>query len=143
MGQAQPNRKLTAKQEAFAHKYIETSSLTAAYEHAYDSGAMKRTTITKKAYELSKCPRVAAYIEQLRANVAQDHKVTASSLMAELEEARQMAIKRENPAAMVAATMGKAKLAGLDREQHGEDGDDARPVSFVVQVVDARKSANA
>jgi hypothetical protein len=39
---------------------------------------------------------------------------------------------------MVAATMGKAKLAGLDKDA-GDDTDEAQPVKVEVSVVDARK----
>lgn len=41
--------------------------------------------------------------------------VTVESLIAELEEARQIGIEIKAPGPMVAATMGKARLAGLDR----------------------------
>jgi len=39
---------------------------------------------------------------------------------------------------MAAATMGKAKLAGLDKDTDGE-GEEAQPVRVEVSVVDARK----
>lgn len=42
--------------------------------------------------------------------------VTVESLIAELEEARQVGKTTESAAPMVAATMGKAKLMGLDKQ---------------------------
>jgi hypothetical protein len=42
--------------------------------------------------------------------------VTVESILAELEEARQVAAAGDNPSAMVSASMGKAKLSGLDKQ---------------------------
>lgn len=64
--------------------------------------------------------------------------MTVASLIAELEEARQVGKDRGQASAMAAATMGKAKLAGLDRELPGDD-DEAQPVRVEVQMVDARR----
>lgn len=53
----------------------------------------------------------------MRGEIKQRHNVTVDSLLAELEEARQ-ALSAETPqsSAAVAATMGKAKLVGLDKQ---------------------------
>lgn len=42
--------------------------------------------------------------------------VTVESLIEELEEARQVGKENASAGPMVAATMGKAKLAGLDKQ---------------------------
>ena len=42
--------------------------------------------------------------------------VTVEDLLIELEEARQIGIDTKSAAPMVAATMGKAKLMGLDKQ---------------------------
>lgn len=49
---------------------------------------------------------------------AERHKLTVDDLLVELEEARQVARDQEKPqaAAMVAATMGKAKMLGFDKQ---------------------------
>ena len=46
------------------------------------------------------------------------HVMTVGDLLKELEEARQAALGAENPqsSAAVAATMGKAKILGLDKQ---------------------------
>jgi len=51
--------------------------------------------------------------------------VTEESLLDELEEARISAAENKQSGAMVAATMGKAKLTGLvvDRKEVGQPGD--------------------
>jgi hypothetical protein len=44
--------------------------------------------------------------------------ITVASLCAELDEAKGLAAERGQAAAMVAATMGKAKLTGLIVDKH-------------------------
>ncbi|MGA8954468.1 MAG: hypothetical protein WB503_03635 [Pseudolabrys sp.] len=50
--------------------------------------------------------------------------MSVASLLGELEEARQLALKLGQASAAVAATMGKAKIRGLiiDRREVGEAG---------------------
>ena len=49
---------------------------------------------------------------------------TREVLLAELEEARKMAIKKDQPSAAVSATIGKARVLGLiiDRREVGDVG---------------------
>jgi phage terminase small subunit len=110
---------LTIKQEAFCQKYIETGNASEAYRQAYDADGMKPETVAKRASELLASGEVAGRVAELRHSVLERHAVTVNSLIAELEEARQVAKQREQGAAMVSATMGKAKLAGLDGEGSG------------------------
>jgi phage terminase small subunit len=110
---------LTIKQEAFCQKYIETGNASEAYRLAYAADAMKPETIHKRACELLAGGAVTGRLNELREAVSKRHAVTVASLVLELEEARQVAKQREQGAAMVAATMGKAKLAGLDKEAGG------------------------
>lgn len=60
-------------------------------------------------------PKVSARIAELRSNAQQRHQLTVDDLINELEQARQIALNAEKPqcAAMVAATIGKAKLLGM------------------------------
>jgi phage terminase small subunit len=111
---------LTIKQETFCQKYIETGNASEAYRQAYDAGNMKPETVNKRASELFGSGAITGRLAELRGVVQQTHGVTVASLILELEEARKVALKREQAAAMVQATMGKAKLAGLDKE--GEEG---------------------
>lgn len=114
---------LTIKQEAFCQKYVETSNASEAYRHAYAAGNMKPSTIHVKACELLGNGKVAERIAELRGKVETVHGVTVASLIAELEEARQVAKGREQGAAMVQATLGKAKLAGLEKPEGDGGGD--------------------
>lgn len=53
------------------------------------------------------------------------HEVTVDSLVEELDEARDLARRTEQPAAMTAATMGKARITGniIERKETGAPGD--------------------
>lgn len=109
---------LTPKQEAFCQAYVELGDASEAYRKAYDADKMKPESIHRKAKEVKDNGKVTARILQLQGEIKQRHNVTVDSLLAELEEARQKAISAETPqsSAAVAATMGKAKLTGLDKQ---------------------------
>lgn len=55
-------------------------------------------------------------IDRLRAKHQHRHNLTVDDLLSELEEARQVGKKKNNAVAMVSATMGKAKILGLDKQ---------------------------
>ena len=106
---------LTQKQERFAQLYVELGNASEAYRQAYTTRA-KPETIHVKASELLSTDKVSVRVQELKGEVIQRHRVTVDSLMAELEEARQLALATDAPAPAVSATMGKAKLAGLDKQ---------------------------
>jgi hypothetical protein len=54
--------------------------------------------------------------------------VTIASILAELEEARALANEIKQPSPMVAASMGKAKIAGLLIERTEHTGKDGGPI---------------
>ena len=110
--------KLTIKQEAFCLAYIELGNASAAYRSAYNASHMKPSTINRKAKELLDNGKIAARIKELQYSALERHNVTVDSLLLELEEARQCALAAETPqtSAAVGATMGKAKLMGLDKQ---------------------------
>ncbi|WP_313250777.1 terminase small subunit [Stenotrophomonas sp.] len=132
---------LTPKQEAFCQRYLESGNASEAYRQCYSAEKAKPETINRSAKELLDNPKIAARLEELRGVALAAHGVTIASLVAELEEARQVAKKREQGAAMVQATMGKAKLAGLDDGEKGDD-DAPPPAAVTVTVVSGRKRAH-
>ena len=75
---------LTVKQEAFATAYIETGNASEAYRRSYDASTMNENSIGKTAHELLKHPKVAARIEELRAELRERHKVTVNRVVEEL-----------------------------------------------------------
>lgn len=109
--------KLTPKQEAFCLAYLETGNASEAYRRAYSAENMKPETVNRSAKELLDHPKITARLAELRRPIAKRHKITLDDLLRELEEARSAALSCENPqsSAAVSATMGKAKLLGLDR----------------------------
>lgn len=126
---------LRPKQEAFCQAYIETGNASEAYRSAYATDKMKPEVIHVKASELLSSGKVAVRVAELQGEIKQRHNVTVDSLIKELEEARQAALTAETPqsSAAVAATMGKAKLAGLDKqvvELTGKNGSALQVVNY-------------
>lgn len=110
--------KLTQKQENFCLVYIETGNASEAYRQAYKTERMSSATVNRAAKQLLDNPKIATRLEELRAPIIERHNVTVDSLIKELEEARTAALGAEvaQSSAAVAATMGKAKLCGLDKQ---------------------------
>ncbi|HGM5304223.1 TPA: terminase small subunit [Serratia marcescens] len=109
---------LTIKQEAFCQAYIETGNASEAYRSSYAAENMKPDAIHVQASKLLDNPKIALRVAELRGEIKERHSVTVDSLLAELEEARRAALTAETPqsSAAVAATLGKAKLTGLDKQ---------------------------
>lgn len=109
---------LTGKQEKFAQAFVETGDASEAFRRAYDASNMNANSVNRKAHEAKNHVKISARINQLRSKVAKRHNVTVDSLVAELEQIKQIALSAETPqsSAAVAAVMGKAKLTGLDKQ---------------------------
>lgn len=108
--------KLTLKQENFCLAYIETGNATEAYRRAYNKRDIKTDTANRNAKKLMDNVKIMSRLEELRKPIIKRHNVTVDSLIGELEEARQLALETEQTSAAVGATMGKAKLCGLDKQ---------------------------
>ena len=106
---------LTPKQENFCLAYLETGNASEAYRRAYEIGTMKPESVNRKAKELLDNVKITARLTELRAPIIAKAQLTVEDLLAELEEARRLAIDTEQPSPAVSATMGKAKLLGLDK----------------------------
>jgi len=134
--------KLTQKQENFCRLYVEIGNASEAYRQSYNTKANYATVNVDACNTLAK-PNVSLRVEELRKEARERTMVTVESLITELEEARQAALGATNPqsGAAVAATMGKAKLCGLDKQIIEHIGD--VPVGRVtVEVVSARPEDN-
>lgn len=125
-------RKLTPKQESFCLAYIETGNASEAYRSAYDASRMKQETVNRTAKALLDNRKITARIEQLREPIIKRHNVTVDSLIAELDEARTIAAGLDRPSDMISATMGKAKIVGLDKQviDHTSSDGSMSPKSF-------------
>lgn len=77
-------RKLTIKQEAFAHAYIETSNASEAYRRAYSASKMKDKQVWEESCKLLKRPNVAQRVNELRADLQKRHEITVDKILNEL-----------------------------------------------------------
>lgn len=128
-------QRLTIKQENFCLAYVETGNASEAYRRSYEVGEMLPASINRLAFELLENIKITSRINELRSTVMERHKITVDDLLAELEEARAMAIKTEKAGPMAQATMGKAKLLGLDKVLEEAD---TRPVGKIeIEIVGA------
>jgi phage terminase small subunit len=107
---------LTPKQEAFASAYIETGNASEAYRRSYNAGKMNTNALAVNASRLLDNANVALRIEELQKAIIVKHNITIESILAELEEARQLAMETGKAGPAVQASMGKAKLVGLDKQ---------------------------
>ena len=109
---------LTQKQENFCLSYVEQGNASEAYRKAFNTSNMKAESINNKAYELLKRVDITARVDELRTAAAKRNEITVDDLIAELEEARQAALQAATvqASAATAATMGKAKLLGMDKQ---------------------------
>lgn len=109
--------KLTVKQEKFCQLVVELGNQAEAYRQAFNSKASPQSCAVE-ASKLAAKPSIAPRLKELRENIAMKHEVTVDSLLQELEEARAIALTCETPqsSAAISATMGKAKLCGLDKQ---------------------------
>lgn len=129
---------LTPKQEKFCQVYLETGNATEAYRQAYTPTG-KPATQNRAAKSLLDNPKIAARLSELQAETKERHDITVDTLIRELEEARKVGKDRGQAAAMVQATMSKAKLLGIE----GSEDDDETPqaVKVTVEVKDARRDS--
>lgn len=104
---------LTAKQEKFCQGVAKGLTYSDAYREAYDAENMKAETINRVATDLMKDPKITARVEQLKQRALKRYDLTVDDIISELEEAREIAKETKTSAAMVSASMGKAKLLGL------------------------------
>ncbi|MDH0520856.1 terminase small subunit [Achromobacter xylosoxidans] len=129
---------LTPKQEAFALAYLETGNASEAYRRAYNAAKMKPAVVAVKASELLAHGKVSVRVAELQASHAERHKLTVDDLLRELEEARQAALTAESvqSSAAVAATMGKAKLLGLDKQVIEHSGPNGGPIPTMPTTIE-------
>lgn len=123
---------LTPKQEKFCQAYVETSNGAEAYRTAYNSKAKPQNQAVE-ASKLLADPNIALRVEQIREATRANHNITLADILRELEEARVTALTAQNPqtSAAVAASMGKAKLLGFDKERKEPQAKDPVVINFV------------
>ena len=101
-----------ARHEWFAQNLAKGMSATVAYEKAgYKPNGPNAGRMTKN-------DEIVERIAELQNRAAEKTGYTIVKATAELEEARELAATEKNPAAMVSASMGKAKVNGLLVDKH-------------------------
>lgn len=99
----------------FCQEFIKCGNQSEAYRTAYDVGeTAKSEGIWVNACKVMANAKVSLRVFELQELAQERTLVTVESLSKELDEARAMAIKTKQPSAMTGASMGKAKLHGLD-----------------------------
>ena len=121
-------RRFTDKMELFCLAYVETGNASEAYRRAYNTANMAEKTAQREGYNTLQKPQVQARIEELRNQVMDRHEITVDTLLLELEQARRLALETKKAAAAVTATMGKAKLLGLDKQIVELTGKNGAPI---------------
>lgn len=121
-------RRFTDKMELFCLAYVETGNASEAYRRSYNTSNMADKTAQREGYNLLQNPLVQARIEELRIKVMERHEITVDTLLVELEEARLLGKETGKASAMVTASMGKAKLLGLDKQIVELTGKDGAPI---------------
>ena len=124
--------KMTAKQAAFVSAYC--SNGFNGTQAAISAGYSKKTAKDIAGENLSK-PIIKTEIKKYTDKVAKTHGITVESLIKELEEARGIALGLESPqvSAAINATMGKAKLTGLDQRDN-DDSTEAQKLDITFKV---------
>ncbi|WP_282376317.1 terminase small subunit [Pseudomonas sp. PS01302] len=138
-------RHFSDKMEKFCLAYVETANAAESYRIAYNTENMATATIGREGYNTLQKPQVQARLEELRKKVMERHEITVDTLLAELEEARKAALGAETPqtSAAVSATMGKAKLLGLDKKIVELTGKNGAPIETSSTVTVDQKALSS
>lgn len=136
-----PDLGLTEKNTAFARAVVlDVRRDKTMGDHYQDTfgGNMTRASYSCCASRLWRSPVIMEYVEKLREEMRERFMITVESLIEELQEIKLVALGAETPqcGAAVAAVLGKAKLAGLDKAIEKEAAE-ATPVRVIIQVEDA------
>ena len=104
---------LTARQEAFCLRYLETGNASEAYRQTYKSTVMKPETVNRKAKELLDNGKITARLDELRAPVVEKAQLTLESHLTELDRLKTAAEGAGNITAAIRAEELRGKAAGL------------------------------
>jgi len=105
--------------DIFAQKIVEGESQADAYRAAYPSSLKwQDKTVHNNASKFMATDEVSTRVKELQEEHKEKHCITVDTLLNELEVNRQAALTADTPqsAAATGATMGKAKLLGLDKQ---------------------------
>jgi hypothetical protein len=110
-------KKLTPKQEDFCHRFLELKSASAAYRVVYNAENCKTTTVHRKAKELIDNGKIAARLDELRAQANEYTEITMGEVAGYLRSAYKVADEERQSGNMSTAANGLAKLGALIVDQ--------------------------
>jgi hypothetical protein len=128
-----------ARRERFCLALAEGMSQAAAYVRA---GYKETASSNANAARLIAIDSVAARLAELKAEAAANSKITAESLIKELEHARQRADSLDQIAASVAAIKTKAMIAGISEQRIRVTHERPEPPETTVEDIAAWAAAH-
>ena len=117
-------KRLTAKQQRFVEEYVVDLNATQA---AIRAGYSVKTA-RQAGYRLLTNVHIQAAIRVLMSERSKDTELTVASVLKQLEEARDFAVKQGNPSAMIRAIELLGKHLGMFPSKHEITGPDGGPV---------------
>ena len=119
---------LTIKQDKFCRAYIGPAEGNAseAYRTAYNTQNCSMSTVNRNAKALLDDSKIAARVDQLKAEQANQNAITIEEITAGLRRAAESAAAAGHESAATQALLGLAKLGGLLVEKRQVQVDDAR-----------------
>jgi phage terminase small subunit len=127
---------ITAQKQRFIEAYLISSNAT---QSAIDAGYSKRTA-SVQASRMLKEDVIQDAIQDARHAASERNKITVDHLIDELEAARQIAKDERNASAMISATLGKAKILGLDKPSDKDEQPKEITITVVRALVDPKKT---
>jgi hypothetical protein len=124
------------RHEKFARLWHQSGNSSRSYKIAFGHSEPQKWHTVEGCRLLAK-PSIERRIAELKRETIKRADVTVDRILAELEEGRLLASEQHKPAAMIAATVSKARLCGLlvDKRQSrassvGIEGADSLPELF-------------
>lgn len=135
---ANKDRALTNPEQNFVFAVLAGEKDINAFSIAYKTAKMNEGTIRKEAHTVRHRLHIIEAIRAGHEKMANAAGVTAESLCLELDEARVIGKSERSASGMVAATMGKARLYGLDKVVLVvKDAEELTPWNKVTAGIDA------
>jgi phage terminase small subunit len=127
---------ITAQKQRFIDAYLISSNAT---QSAIDAGYSEKTA-SAQGSRLKRDPEIKKALQQAQDEASERNKVTVDHLIDELEAARQIAKDERNASAMISATLGKAKILGLDKPSDKVEQPKEITITVVRAFVDPKKT---
>lgn len=126
-----------ARHEIFAQETVKGASGREAYKTA-GYKPKNDNVADANASRLLRDAKVRARIEELQERAAVRAELTVLDILDELKQARELALQLEQPAAMISASMGRAKVAGLLVEKQEHSGSVGLDIGGLLAAVDGK-----